>query len=359
MHQLVTVLAPGDAIGNSVFYIQNLLKNEGINTEIFAETILPDLTGNARHLGDYPSVDNEETILLAHYSIASTGMVTLPYFKARKIIFYHNVTPHHYWKDIDVLAAYHCLHGRAELTKVIPFMNYGIAFSEFSLSELKRHGLQNTARVPLPINLDLLKIPADPLTLKTYEKKKEKRILVVGRVVPNKMIEDAIRVASFLPDSRLIVAGHTSSLIYHHALLSLVANTKIKCEFTGHISQAELNALYQIADVLLVVSEHEGFCAPILEAFYFGLPVVAYASAAIPETAAGGALLFDRKDSEMIAELIRRVFSDSELRSQLQSEGTKVVHRYLEFPAKQTLLDIVKEVSTMSPKYKPRPADEM
>jgi glycosyltransferase involved in cell wall biosynthesis len=269
-------------------------------------------------------------------------------------LFYHNVTPHHYWKNIDSLTAYHCLHGRAELANVVPMMNYGVAFSDFSLNELKNFGLTNSARIPLQLRRDLLEIPPDPLTLQVYRKSKERRILVVGRIVPNKMVDEAIRIVSMVPNSRLIVAGSMNSPIYYHAVRRMAAEAKIKCDFAGHTSQAELNALYKIADVMLVVSEHEGFCAPILEAFYFKIPVIAYSSAAVPETAGGGALLFDRKDPEMVAAMISRVLIDEDLRLKLQSEGAAVLKRYLEFPAREKFLEIIHEVSSMKPLYKLR-----
>ncbi len=153
-----------------------------------------------------------------------------------------------------------------------------------------------------------------------------------------------------IPGVQLIVAGTwRDSAIYYYALLETLKQSKVKCVFTGHVSQEELNALYQSADVLLITSDHEGFCVPILEAFYFQLPVIAQASGAIPETSGGAALLFETTDLEMAAALVSRVLIDPELRSGLQAKGSKVLQQYMEFPFRETFLKIIQEVTSMPP----------
>lgn len=349
INQLVSSIAVGDAISNAAFSLQKLLRKQGYSSEIFAEQIPAELAGHSKHLGKYPEFDSPENILIAHYSIASMGMVTLPYFKARKIIFYHNVTPYQYWININPLAAFHCLRGKSDLPKIIPFINYGVAFSNFSLEDLRKAGLTKTARLPLQINLDNYKIPPDPLTLE-YFNGNEKKILVVGRIAPNKKVDEAVRVASMIPRSRLIVAGSPRDAIsYYHGIRRAAQQLKVKSDFLGHITQPELNALYKSADVLLVMSEHEGFCVPILEAFYFGVPVVASSTGAIPETSNGGALLFDDKKHEVVAGLVKRVLDDSELKNQLKAAGSAALRKHLEFPLENELMKIIREVSGMVP----------
>ena len=124
------------------------------------------------------------------------GMVTLPFFKARKILFYHNVTPYQYWMNINAAGAFHCFGEKRDLAEILPFVHYGVAFSEFSLQDLRNGGLQRTAWLPLQINVEWLQLPPDPITLKAFAGK-EKKLLVVGRIAPNKKVEDAIRIASF------------------------------------------------------------------------------------------------------------------------------------------------------------------
>jgi glycosyltransferase involved in cell wall biosynthesis len=352
IHQLVSSIAAGDAISNAAFSLQELLRKQGYLSEIFAEHIQAELADRVKHFGRYPEVDSTENILIAHYSIASMGMVTLPYFKARKILFYHNVTPYKYWVNINPLAAFHCLRGKSDLPKIIPFINYGVAFSNFSLEDLRKAGLSNLARLPLQMKLDQYKIPADPVTLQ-YFVGGEKKILVVGRIAPNKKVDEAVRVAAMIPNARLIVAGSArDASSYYHGIRRTAQKLKVKVDFVGHISQSELNALYKSADVLLVMSEHEGFCVPILEAFNFGVPVVAFAAGAIPETSNGGALLFDDKKPELVAALVKKVLDDPDLRNQLNAAGNEALRRLLEYPLENEVMKIIREVSQMKPLYR-------
>ncbi|MCI0613788.1 glycosyltransferase [bacterium] len=354
LHQLVSSIAVGDAISNAAFSLQELFRKQGYRSEIFAEQIPAELAEQCKHLGRYPEFDSTENILIAHYSIASMGMVTLPYFKARKILFYHNVTPYKYWININPLAAFHCLRGKSDLPKIIPFINYGVAFSNFSLEDLRKAGLTKTAQLPLQINLNQYKIPADPITLE-YFNGIQKKILIVGRIAPNKKVDEAVHVASMVPNSHLIVAGSPRDAVsYYHSIRRSAKRLKVKSDFLGHITQPELNALYTTADVLLVMSEHEGFCVPILEAFYFSVPVVASVSGAIPETSNGGALLFTDKKPEVVAGLVRKVLDDSYLRHQLKLAGTDALRRHLEFPNENEVMKIIQKVSQMQSLYQSR-----
>lgn len=348
IHQIVNCLTPGDAVSNYALYLRDLFRKEGFQSQIFAELISPEYVDQCRHMNDYLEVDSPEIILLAHYSIASAGMLTLPHFKARKILFYHNVTPYEYWVDINSLAAFHCLRGRTDLSQILPYIQYGIAFSDFSLQDLKKSGLKRTAVMPLSLDVERISSPPDPLTLAAYESE-QPRILMVGRVVPNKKIEDAVRIVALLPDVRLIIAGSWEhSVSYYYALRDLTLKMKVKCDFTGAISQEQLTALYQVADVLLVLSEHEGFCMPILEAFHHKLPVIAYSAGAVPETAKDGAILFKDRDCQLAANLVSRVLQDEAIRNKLQMQGTEVLQQHHQFPVKETLLNIIEEVKSMS-----------
>lgn len=275
-------------------------------------------------------------------------MVALPEYRSRKILVYHNVTPYEYFVDIYPLMAFHCLRGRTDLPEVARSAKYGIAFSHFSERDLQKAGVCRTAVIPLMQDLGRLDLPPDPVALRACSNPRERRILVVGRVVPNKRIEEAIKIVSLLERARLIVAGsYVGCELYYHALVDLASRLRVTCDFTGHIPQEEMNALYRTADLMLVVSEHEGFCVPLLEAFQFGIPVVACAAGAIPETADGAAILFDGRDPSTVARLICRVLEDENIRGRLQEAGQAALRRYREYPFREALLRIVREVASM------------
>ena len=144
-------------------------------------------------------------------------------------------------------------------------------------------------------------------------------LLFVGRCVPNKRIEDLLRMFAYYRKfvdhrSRLIIVGeYRSFILYFDALQQLTSELRLdEIYFTGHVSQAELNAYYRLADCFVCASEHEGFCVPVFEAMYRQLPVVAYSAAAIPYSTGRGVLLVNDKDPAMFAETVHQVLSDSE-----------------------------------------------
>ena len=89
------------------------------------------------------------------------------------------------------------------------------------------------------------------------------------------------------------------------------------------VGAAELAAHYAAADVFVVLSEHEGFCVPVLEAMQHEVPIVAYGAAAVPETLDRAGLLLDVKDPCTVAAAVARVVHDDGLRRQLVAAGTR------------------------------------
>ena len=139
-------------------------------------------------------------------------------------------------------------------------------------------------------------------------------MLFVGRVIPNKKFEDVIRAfhayrTRHNPRSRLLLVGSYSGFERYLAMLqSLIARLGTPdVHFLGHVSNEELTALYDVADLFLCASEHEGFCVPIVEAFYKRVPVLAYAATAVPATMDGGGVLYDTKDPFEVARLMDAV----------------------------------------------------
>jgi glycosyltransferase involved in cell wall biosynthesis len=94
--------------------------------------------------------------------------------------------------------------------------------------------------------------------------------------------------------------------------------------FESGLVQSELAERYRQADVFLCLSEHEGFCIPLLEAFHFGLPVVARDAAAVSEVLGdAGVLVGDEDGLRTIAHVLRIVIGDPELRAELRARGER------------------------------------
>ena len=84
--------------------------------------------------------------------------------------------------------------------------------------------------------------------------------------------------------------------------------------FTGQVSDEELATYYRNAHAYLSLSEHEGFCVPVVEAMTMDVPVLAYAAGAVPETLGGAGVMFSPKDLEQAAEWLGALIYDAPLR---------------------------------------------
>ena len=147
--------------------------------------------------------------------------------------------------------------------------------------------------------------------------------LPVGRLAPNKRIEDIVKAFYYYhawinPASRLLLVGSGAGMDrYVDQLIQLITRLKLNdaVVLTGPVEQTV--PFYRLAQVHVSMSEHEGFCVPLLEAMHHDLPIVAYASSAVPETLGGAEVLIARKGYPVIAEVVHEVVCNSALRGRL------------------------------------------
>lgn len=355
-HQFVTALSYGDAIGDYTLEMQEILRRNGYQSEIFSEIVHPKMAKHVKPLHEYELHESDDTLMVVHFSIGSELGNILPHFKGKKMLIYHNITPHQWFLDINSLLAYQCLVGRKQLEILRDFCPVALADSEYNRQELESLGFRQTGVLPIRLNLSRFDGTPDPFTLKTYDDNRT-NIIVVGRIIPNKKLEDCIRVFAYYqkfinPLSRLIFIGLWNGFeSYYHGLRRMVNDYRLQeVIFTGHTAFEELLAYYRTAGVLLMMSEHEGFCVPLLEAFYMKVPVVAWSSCAIPYTAGnGGILLEETKDYAAAAEMLNRVVTDQELRRKILEAQTAQLHVQDTFPFEQTLLKALEDLSRTNP----------
>lgn len=324
MIQLLPTIAYGDAVGNDCAAIHTILKQDGYETGIWAENIdyrLP--KGFAHKAADLPPLGPEDTVIY-HLSTGTELNRRLKDLPCRKIIVYHNITPPDFFKLYDPVSFELCRSGLAQARALAPAAEYCIADSEFNKQDLIRMGYSCPIDV-LPILIpfsDYEKQP-DEETIRKYSDGKT-NILFTGRIAPNKKHEDLIRVFAAYhrdePNSRLILAGSfQDGDRYAKRLMRYADELELSDSvvFTGHISFAAILALYRTAHVFWCMSEHEGFCVPLVEAMYFGVPIVAYASCAVPGTLDGSGVLLDQKDPELVAAVTRELVRDKALRDKV------------------------------------------
>ena len=347
VHQVLATLGYGDAIGHEVLGIQRVLRAAGYESEIFVESAerrLESLTHDYRELVDASHPDN---LLLHHFSIGSKASRTAFALPDRMALIYHNITPPEYFVGIHRTLARQCFRGRREIAAYIDRCDLAMGDSEFNRQDLEALGFPRTAVLPVVPGFAHLDSPPNPFVAGQFDDGWT-NILFVGRVIANKKIEDLIRFfhayqTTFNPRSRLLIVGVFSLFErYFAALNHLVDQLDLTdVHFIGHVSNEELAAYYDVADLFLCASEHEGFCVPLVEAFYTGVPVLAHAATAIPATMDGAGVLYGEKDSLAVAALMDAILSDSPLQEAIIRGQTAAVERLQAQDFEGTLLRLV------------------
>ena len=331
VHQLLAALSYGDAIGNEALAIQAHLRRAGFASDIFAEQVHPRMAHLARPLHEYATVSGPETVCLFHFSIGSAAGRLIYHSRDRLVVIYHNITPARWFLGFHPHLAGLCHHGRRELSTFAPRTGLGLGDSEFNRRELEEAGFARTAVLPIVLDLDAYRRPPSPVVRRMYGDGR-RNIVFVGRIIPNKKIDDLIRVFAVYrrhlePRSRLLLVGdYRGHERYFARLLEMVRALRLEdVVFTGHVDDDDLLGYYAVADLFLCLSEHEGFCVPLLEAMSLGVPVVAYDAGAVRETLRGGGVLLAEKPPELVAELIHRILGDAGLRARVLATQERAI----------------------------------
>jgi glycosyltransferase involved in cell wall biosynthesis len=358
-HQVLATLGYGDAIGNHAIGICRALRNAGYESDIFVETADWRLKHLTRDYRDLVNGSGPGNVLIHHYSIGSRASRLAYALPERMILVYHNITPSRYFVDIAPLFAKLCYMGRRELRAFIPRCDLALGASEFNRQELEAAGFPVTGVLPVVPGFDHLDRAPDRRIAARFDDDWT-NLLFVGRVIPNKKIEDLVRFFEayrrfFNPRARLLIVGSHAGFEQYYTMLQRFAGEigARQVYFLGQVSDAELAAWYDVADVFLCASEHEGFCVPLVEAFHVGVPVVAYAAAAVPATMDGAGVLYDRKDPVEVAALIDQVVANGAFREAVLASQDAALSRLRARDLAGTLLGYVEQVlgSPRRPSY--------
>jgi glycosyltransferase involved in cell wall biosynthesis len=359
VHQVLATLGYGDAIGNEVLGIQRVLQAAGYDSEIFVETA----ERRVEHLTlDYRDLVGEvapDDVLIHHFSIGSRASRTAYALPGRMALVYHNITPPEYFIGVHKELVKLCFRGRRELTAYVGRCDLALGDSEYNREELEALGFAPTGVLPVVPDFSHLDGPPDPSVSATMDDGWV-NVLFVGRVIPNKKFEDVIRAFHVYrtrhnPRSRLLLVGSYSGFERYLAMLQgLVARLGTPdVLFLGHVSNEELSALYDVADLFLCASEHEGFCVPLVEAFYKGVPVLAYAATAVPATMDGAGVLYHTKDPFEIARLMEAVLDDRRLFDAIVETQDRALERLQARDFGGTLLRHVERLLQVPPRQAP------
>lgn len=359
VHQVLATLGYGDAIGHEVLGIQRVLKGAGYQSEIFVETADPrleSLTVDYREMVGNIAADD---VLIHHFSIGSRASRTAYALPGRMALVYHNITPPEYFVGVHKDLVKLCFRGRRELTAYIDRCDLALGDSEYNRQELEALGFPRTGMLPVVPGFSHLNVPPDRMMAAEFDDGWT-NVMFVGRVIPNKRFETVISAFHVYktrhnPRSRLLLVGSYSGFERYLSMLqSLVARLGTRdVHFFGHVSNEELTALYDIADLFVCGSEHEGFCVPLIEAFYKRVPVLAYAATAVPATMDGGGVLFDTKNPFEIARVMEAVLDDRRIEDAVLASQDAALDRLLARDFGGTLLRFVGELARTPPRPAP------
>ncbi len=322
IHQFVAGLSNGDAISNEARLLRAVFRGWGYASDIYCETrrILPELRRDALDAANSAGALSPSDTALLHLSMGSPVNDVFRALPCRKAMLYHNITPPEFFTCCNPQTASNLSRGIEQMRGLAGAATVNMADSAFNARELEAAGYRDVRVLPLVLDLSALRQPPDRGVLRRFDDGMV-NVLFVGRCVPNKQIEDAMRTFAVFhhclcPRSRFIhVGSFAGTERYYYYLLSLARELGLRdVHFAGAVTQPALNAFYRCASVFLCMSAHEGFCIPLLESMLHDVPVVAFAAAAVPETPDGAGILFHEKRPEAVAEMLARLVADRALR---------------------------------------------
>lgn len=358
--QIVSNYMRGDAVSKVADTIEKSIRSIGVETEMLSGLLTEELVESG--------IFNDDTIILYHLSVRMDPF--LQYVNCKKVLVFHNITTPELLIGFNIESLrIDCEAGLYELSKTVECFDYAIAFSDYSRNTLIEQGWNDDKIITLPIivKFDELSGESSNHIIDRFSDGK-KNFTFFGRLFPNKKQEDIIRCferykRKYNANSRLILVGSGKAPKYEMLLKKLVEDLDI-CDdvvFTGFVTQEEYISYYKISDCFICMSEHEGFCIPLVEAMYFDVPIIAYSSTAIPSTLEGAGILLDSKDPDVVSDYMNKVITEKEYRDKiiegqrkrlehlkldtLGSEYTKAIKKITEKPyVKDDKLDSEKHI---------------
>jgi L-malate glycosyltransferase len=342
----------GDAIGDSARRVRELLRQLGHSSELYALSIDEQLAGDVLPFDDPEARRGDLTIF--HYALPSPMTAAFGSLGSGRILQYHNVTPASFFAPYDAGLFRLAALGRTELATLADRADLALGDSEYNRRELESLGFTRTGVFPIAVDTARVTRPVDRPALEQILDDGLVNFLFVGRIAPNKMIEDHIRLAEHYKryvDAyyRFIFVGRFDVVPRYYAMIrALMAEYRLLNDrfiFTGPVPDEELAVYYQHAAVYTSLSEHEGFCVPLVEAMAADVPVLAYAAAAVPDTLGGAGVQFAPKDLEFAAELLGELAFNDDLRASVIAGQRTRLADFGDSRISRELTSVIRQVS--------------
>jgi glycosyltransferase involved in cell wall biosynthesis len=321
VHQVLSGAGPFDAVTNEALQLRARFTAWGWGGRDVAAARDPRMDGRVASLDSLDPARDD--VVLLHYSAYAPKIRRVLELPCRKLLWSHNVTPARWLWAHEPMTAIQCALGRSQLPDFVAACDAFAADSAFNAQELRDAGAPDVAVLP---------VLADPGRLgpaREGEPAAPPTVLFVGRLMPHKRQDEVLRAFALYreahaPDARCVLVGEPLNASFGERLAAYAdAVAPGAVELARGLSAAELGERYRAAHAFLCLSEHEGFCIPVLEALHFRVPVVTRPSGAIPEIAGDAALYVEERDPAVVAELLALAIEDAELRGELRRRATE------------------------------------
>jgi len=333
---LVPTIQPHDAVGNDVLGMLEQLRVAGYETSMHAQFVHPSLTAITQvvHNDDASLFQSPRDLLIYHHAIDwELGESILRKARCKVVIKYHNVTPPAFYTGYAEHYFWACTNGVAATERIASIPGIRVwGDSLFNAREFMQLGVpEERCRVVAPLHKidELTRIQMDSVVTGAY-RDFEPNILFVGAFRPNKGHRRALEVFAaycHLTDRkpRLFFVGSFDAKLDKY--VRDIRQTAEELDVAGSLhfvhgaSPAQLRSYYTAADIFLCVSEHEGFCVPLVEAMAFRVPIVAWATTAVGETAGDCGIVHETLDTEAMAASMDECFENPALARGLARRG--------------------------------------
>jgi L-malate glycosyltransferase len=348
VHQWVPAAHRGDAIGDSARRVRTLLRKMGHESDIFSLTVDDELRHDIRPFSDPASRSGDVTIF--HFALPSPMSAAFASLPHGRVLQYHNVTPARFFAPYSPSLFRLASIARDELAGLAPATDIALGDSAYNRHELDEIGFRRTSVMPIVVDTERLTRAPSQRVLEEILDDGLVNFLFVGRIAPNKKIEDHIKLAEQYKryiDAyyRFIFVGRYDVVPrYYAAIRALLTEYKMledRFIFTGPVPDAELAAYYRASSVYISLSEHEGFCVPLVEAMAMDVPVLAYSAAAVPDTLGGAGVQFSPKDLEYAAELLGMLAFDESPREEVLAGQRRRLQDFAEPVIQQRLASVL------------------
>jgi len=341
-----------DAVSLIVCDFSAMLDEHKIDNRLFGISIDKHSGFDIKKWSDVNTLKNNitpKTLIIFHFAMPTPLSVMISQLDCPKVLLYHNITPPVFFEKYNPELINIVSEGLRQIIYMAPYFSCAWGDSKYNCSQLREAGYARTTVTNPPY--DFGRFSRIQPSKKIIKRTGIKNILFVGRVAPNKRHEDIIEAFYYYhrinQNSELTLIGSYDGFqSYKNDLVQLSNDLKLPVNIAGMVPLDELVAHYRNADLFLCMSEHEGFCIPIIEAMYFGIPVLAFDSSAVTETVGNAGIIFKQKHFPSVAHLIDEVLNNITLQDKMKVAGQERALYYSKENVSKRLIKIIQDYAS-------------